>query len=516
MNLTGVGHNFATPPFAVVRLKILLTYAVAGCILFDGERSPFKFGHGDHKSRRVKTRKEKTMKTEKTMTPVSMPTPATDRFGDLLKTVAKLYPIPGATTLTRKEIDDRQRKYELNLFKLATVSAKSVVKKCIDPTRHNSNSDPDSALLSDSSDSFKHYSDGQKATAVNSGFNPYLKTVFRELKSIENMTDKIMTDPDSDPTLSDVYMTATVQNAVDGLEFISVAQLAILEEIRKQLDREPGDPIDLTRPYQTRRLKKKVYIQDPDSVKGYETVEVVPIVEVYRSIRRYIINERSVKTDPANGYTYIEDLKYKDPGDSDSDSDPTPATVYRRLPKYADLTGSATDSDPGDLLPGQPSNGLTRRPGDGHGDRQAVDDFDRIMEELNLTDRQNQIIILRLRGYGYKAMATYFGVSVDSIRSAVKCIQKKSNKIGLTPVTGRPGYRATPATDPTPVSMPTRKKYFKKATPVTYSKTPTPVSTSPSAFGLIMNNRVVNGVLVGQKIEYTDRYHNSAKIDSWM
>ena len=91
-----------------------------------------------------------------TPTAPATPTPATAKqatptpvdFATLLDNFAKLYPVPGATTLSRKEIADRQNKYELALFQLSLVCSVSVVKKLIDPTRHNNNPDRQAVVYS--------------------------------------------------------------------------------------------------------------------------------------------------------------------------------------------------------------------------------------------------------------------------------------------------------------------------------------------------------------------------------
>lgn len=366
-------------------------------------------------------RERKTMKTNKT---TATPTPATEKketpatFADYLTKFATLYPVPGPTTLTPTELKERDRKYNEALFELAKLCTLSVLKKVIDPTRHNSNPTP-ATLLNPTPDGVKRYSYGDRETAVNSGFNPALTAVRRQLfTAVETLAREA-----NDFVEHDDFLTpATGLNLEDGFDFVNDAIVSILDETRRQLERDPGDPVDLTRPYETRRLKRKVYIQDPDSIGGYETVETTPIQEVYRAIRRSIQNSRHVQLDPRNGYTYLEDI-YTDP---DGDSDPT--VIYRRLPKYADIGGHAIDgdSDPTERIDGQPSAKLTNCI-PSYGDKQTVDDVDSIIASLNLTTRQKQILTYRLQGYGLKAIATRLGVSHQAIAKTMKQIQKKYN-----------------------------------------------------------------------------------------
>ena len=335
-------------------------------------------------------------------------TPATRRqFTDLLSDFSKAY--------SMQTVDPAN--YERVLLSLAKTCALSVLKKVIDPTRHNSNDSDTATPLNTSDSKTTVYSYGDRETAVDSGFSSALVSVRRQLFTAFETLQK----EGNDLVEHDDFMTpATGLNLEDGLDLVNDAIVSILDECEKQLERDPGDPVDLTRPYETRRLKRKVYIKDPASLGGYETVETTPIQEVYKAIRRSIQNSRHIQLDPRNGYTYIEDL-YSDP---DGDSDPT--VVYRRLPKFADIGGHAMD---GDRDPDEP---VLTRCVNSYGDRETVDNVDRIIDNLNLTDRQRQILIYRLQGYGYKAIATRFGVSDKAVKKTVMQIKAKAESIGLT------------------------------------------------------------------------------------
>ena len=154
--------------------------------------------------------------------------------------------------------------------------------------------------------------------------------------------------------------------------------------------------------YYVRRLSRRVYIRSDESA-AYRDDETTPIQEVYRAVRQAVQNSRAVQTDPRNGYSYIEDMT----------ADGLDA-IYHRLNKYADLGGYDCNG-----------NYTT--------DRQAAADYETLVASLNLTDRQAQILRLRMQGKGYKAIATYLGVTQRAIAKTVGQIQTKATAAGLTP-----------------------------------------------------------------------------------
>jgi len=59
--------------------------------------------------------------------------------------------------------------------------------------------------------------------------------------------------------------------------------------------------------------------------------------------------------------------------------------------------------------------------------------MDTLIELLELTARQAQVLKLRLAGHGEKAIATCLGVKPDSIRNISRQVQQKALKAGLKP-----------------------------------------------------------------------------------
>lgn len=362
-----------------------------------------------------------TTTTKKTTTA----TPTT--FSDLVKLFGALASDPTADPTA----------YEKTLTDLAVATVYCVVKKCIDPTRK-----------------------GDPEKVSDSGYSPAMVKIRRDITADRKTTDninrliddityhieydrngdpiRVCDTPDSEAALSDIIHSTTIG---DGYDLINDCIVAILTECERQKDRDPDDPTDLERPYTVNRLKKKVYIKKADSIGGYETVTTTPIQEVFKAVRRCIENSRAIQTDPRNGYSYIEDLTASPDGDPD--------TIYYRLPKYADLGGYVTDYNGSTTVYTTPAA--------------TVDIVETLIEKLNLTKRQATILQLRLKGHGYKAIATYLGVSADNVKSQIKEMRRKAEKIGLTPEK----FNFTP--DPTPTATPDPTPTAKRPRP---TKTP--------------------------------------------
>lgn len=188
---------------------------------------------------------------------------------------------------------------------------------------------------------------------------------------------------------------------------VNTAVVAILEEYSKQAER--NEKINLEAKYEKRVLNKKIYIQeDPDDC--YKTITTTPIQEVYKAIRREIDNSGSVKTD-TNGYSYTSMSVHDDVSGLDE-------IVYKRYGKYADIGGYVTDFNGSQTV-------YTAQ-------EEVAESIESWLEKLNLTARQAQIVNYRLQGYGYKAIGTKLGVRADNIRNAMKAIQAKACKVGLS------------------------------------------------------------------------------------
>lgn len=195
----------------------------------------------------------------------------------------------------------------------------------------------------------------------------------------------------------------------DSLDLVHEAVVTILEQCKRQLEEEGS--IDLLRPYTVRRLKKRVYIKKEDSVDGWETVELVPIKEVYKSVRYAIMNNKSVQVDPANGYSYIDDMVTDPENETDSGE-----VIFLRSGKYCDIGGHVKDFNGAETMY-TPS-------------KWTYEELNSIIDCLELTKAQNEILKLRLQGYSVKSISTYKGVKDGTVKKIITQIQKKWTEKG--------------------------------------------------------------------------------------
>lgn len=298
--------------------------------------------------------------------------------------------------------DSNSEKFTAVATDLATAVAFSVLRKCLDPQ-------------------------AKSGKPSNSGCNPQLdevkRSIYRDTNTLKNIDysckkafitvynedgDRQTKTADSDYRYA--YNKLTQQTLGDGLDLVNTAIVSLLDECTK-VDTTAENFLETV--YTVRRLKKKVWIKVEDSVNGWETVETSPIREVYKAVRREVANNRSLNIDPSNGYMYLEDLTVDEESNEET-------VIYRRLNKYSDLAGNVTDF-----------NGAVKFE---TVDSASATDYDTMVEKLELTTRQAQILQLRMSGYGYIAIATYLGVNEKSVRDVLKTVQKKaSEKLDLPP-----------------------------------------------------------------------------------
>lgn len=294
---------------------------------------------------------------------------------------------------------------------LATAVAFSVLRKCLDPQ-------------------------AKSGKSSNSGCNPQLdevkRSIYRDTNTLKNINyscEKAFVtvyneDGDSQTKTADsdyryAYNKLTQQTLGDGLDLVNTAIVSLLDECTK-VDTTAENFLETV--YTVRKLKKKVWIKVEDSVNGWETVETSPIREVYKAVRREVANNRSLNIDPSNGYIYLEDLARDEESNEET-------TIYRRLNKFSDLAGNVTDF-----------NGAVKFE---TVDGASVTDYDAMIEKLELTARQTQVLQLRMSGYGYEAIATYLGVTHNAIINTLNGVQKKaSDKLDL------PSYLVKALTEP--------------------------------------------------------------------
>lgn len=304
------------------------------------------------------------------------------------------------------------------LYPLAKAIASSVIRKTIDPQRKSAQT----AVMTDDK---ARKQGGYNAVMVEMRRGIYADTALLDnTRDANNRSTAWRYDSDgyivSDTIDSDANTAAgklAGQTLTDGIDLVQEAAAALLEQVELAQKRGDVAPGWMERPYTVNRLSKKVYVKLDNSA-AYRDEEVTPIQEVYRAVRRYIANSRAVQTDPRNGYTYIEDYTAGEDGALE--------TIYFRMKKHADIGGYAVhdcySNSPGDLYTA---------------DIQTVRDIDAIISALDLTPRQATIIDLRMRGMGYRAIATYLGVKFQTIETTVSRIRKKWDSLRdtITPET---------------------------------------------------------------------------------
>lgn len=296
----------------------------------------------------------------------------------------------------RTDRDDKN--YSNALQELATACAYSVLKKCINVGGNQALTDTRRDLTKALNDLSRVSYCAENAT----------ETRYKTNGNAETVT--------IDKSLRDGLKALTAENLGNGIDLVSVATLAIMEETSKQKEREPERPIDLERLYTVHALSKRVYIKDVDTSRGWKDIDTSPIREVYKAVRRYIMETASEKGDPRAKYTYLAMRVRKDDDGNDVDE-----LIYKRLGKCCDLGGYVKDANGAETF-------YTV-------DTHAAMDTDRIISKLNLTAKQAQILAYRQKGYGYKAIATALKIAPQSVKEHLQAIQKKALAIGLTPKT---------------------------------------------------------------------------------
>jgi len=263
---------------------------------------------------------------------------------------------------------------------------------------------------------------GKNSQKVGSAMNPLFselkrgveidKNLFKRLCNLSELVSELVYDDAGNVKTKIVDKVADENLKIleektysDGIDLLHTAIIALLVQVDLQKNREPNKPVDLLREYKITRIKRKVYIKDKDS-KAWETVMTYPLREVYGELREYVKKTSALSTDPKNGYSYIQDIATNPDTGEEID-------IYYRSRRYADIGGYANTS-------------LETY----SADRCYFEVESSMLNKLNLTKRQVEILELVLTGRGYKAIGTYLGVSKQAIQNAVKAMQDKAIKAG--------------------------------------------------------------------------------------
>lgn len=291
-----------------------------------------------------------------------------------------------------------EKEYTQALQALATAVTHSVLKKCIQTSGNMTLASVKRDVVTD--------------IKLLEGLEYTQATAYKTVYNAEGEKVTITTDKDCATAYAKLCKTAFGE----GLDLVNTAIVAIMTETEKAKERNGNNlpPEFMEATYEIRRLRRKVWIKMEDSVNGWETIATSPIREIYKSVRRMIEQSRATQTDSRNGYTYLQETARDEQSNTDE-------IIYRRLPKYSDLGGYACDFNGKEIT-------YSASPA-------TVANIDTLVERLNLSKQQAQILQLRLSGCGYKAIATYFGVKGANIQTQIKRIQQKAVEIGLKPIT---------------------------------------------------------------------------------
>lgn len=311
------------------------------------------------------------------------------------------------TTTIRKDFEAIKRDFETayasgndytkELTALATVFAFSVVNKCLDPQRKSAT---------------------ERETVSDNGYSPALRElragIRADLNALENLRDntnratvnRFTADGDMETITADADALEAVNTLLgecltEGIDLVQEAILAILEQAQEHASGETW----LDMPYTVTRLSKRVLIREKGDTVAYKDDTTTPAREIFRAVRRLVQKSRAVQTDPRNGYSYIEDFATDEHGGME--------VIFHRLQKYADLGGNDCNGN------------YTVTEG-------SALEYYTVLERLHLTEKQAKIVSLRVRGYGYKAIATATGTREDNVKLILKRIREKCVEMGFT------------------------------------------------------------------------------------
>lgn len=193
----------------------------------------------------------------------------------------------------------------------------------------------------------------------------------------------------------------------DADDLIQVAAVAILQQVKRM--QAANGKIDLESVYVKKTLRKRTLVISGNNELSYISKDTTGIQEIFRAVRSYI-NSNKNRYQVSN-FSYLQAIA-KD----------TQETYYYRLPKYADLGGYVRDYNGKNTFYTVSDN--------------ATDDIARvkqIIDTLQLTATQTEILKYRLQGLSYREIAARRGTSATAVLKAVKQIQAKAIKINFCP-----------------------------------------------------------------------------------
>lgn len=199
----------------------------------------------------------------------------------------------------------------------------------------------------------------------------------------------------------DLDKKATEKLCISYSNGYDLLQVAIL----KILDLEAEGHENLLEQYKIKTLDKRVLIGEKNSA-SWKYQDTSGLHEIFLAVRREI--EQHQSTNINNKYLYLDELLEDEEGNVEQ--------VYRRLHAnniYATLDGAVKNNTYATVT------------------EQDEQDINALIIKLKLSARENEILKLRIKGYGYKAIATYLGIPTDSVKKYIKRIRVKAQQNGL-------------------------------------------------------------------------------------
>lgn len=255
----------------------------------------------------------------------------------------------------------------------------------------------------------------ERETVDNSACSKVIESMKRELKrdidtlnnlaEMSNNAHSHTVNKDGEIVQTDRDLPCMHERLSDGMELVNTAVLKLLEL-------SADGHTNLEERYTERKLSKRVYIREEDSAK-FEDAETSGIVEVFQAVREQVDRSGALKIDASSKTIYLEELATDEESGAEE-------TQYRRLPKKLQRAGDISIKGSGVTLTCTLADFYSVR-----AEERRLQSIDDMLSEIGATARQAQIIKLREQGRGYKAIATYLGVTQRAIAKNCEGVAKK-------------------------------------------------------------------------------------------
>lgn len=207
----------------------------------------------------------------------------------------------------------------------------------------------------------------------------------------------------------------TSMNVSDSFDNVQETVTKTIDMINYCIDNR----ISFTDTFDIYRQKRQIVLSSLDITKEdiinngiVKREETTAVKECYRHVRRYI-DKQSHGHSATLKFTYFSE--YGNVAiDNDGDVMELDIILYRRCRKYSDI-GSFDEY------------------GNYTASKYDISEIDSLINKLELSERQLQIIWYRMSGYGYDRIASLLNISKSSVTKQISRIREKAIAIGFTP-----------------------------------------------------------------------------------